>query len=200
MDWSLGPFALNASDSPMQGRGVHVGQEFDFETTFRYRPPSRQDRITSFVNLLPLIPESWSPLVELIGHLPHYEFRSFGHECPDGLLKPVASIAEEMSRAGWAYHDKPTGDGFGHIVHNWAAVGRPLIGHAHYYAGQRAEALWQDGVTCIDLDRHTTEEAARVIAGTTPEAHAQMCRAIRDTLVRLYSPGSDARAVRDGLL
>ena len=200
VDWSLDPLALNASDSPMQGQGVLIGQEFDYQTTFRYRDP-RYDtptRITSFVNLLPLIPESWGPLAELQKLLP-VEYRSFGHECPDGNLTPVGAVAEEMSRATWAYHDKPTGDGFGHIIHNWAAVGRPLIGHGRYYQGQRAEVFWQDGITCIDLDKHTVLEAAQMLASVTQEQHEQMCRAIRSTLEQVYNPERDARAVA-GLL
>jgi len=195
VDWSLDPLALNASDSPMQGRGVNIGQEFDHLTTFRYREPERMDRITSFVNLLPLIPESWGPFAELSKLLP-FEFRSFGHDCPNGSLTPVANVAEEMARSGWAYHDKPTGDGFGHVIHNWAAVGRPLIGHGRYYAGQKAEAFWQDGVTCIDLDKHSVLEASQIIETMPIEQYVSMCRAIRETLERIYSPGDDALAVR----
>ena len=155
------------------------------------------NRITSFVNLLPKIPESQGPLMELSEHLSGYEIRSFGHECPDGFLTPVAAIAEEMARSGWGYQDKPTGDGFGHILHNWAAVGRPLIGHGRYYAGQRGEAFWQDGVTCVDLDKHTVEEAARIIAAMTPEKHRHMCICIRAVFERSYDPEWDVRIVEN---
>ena len=166
IDESLAPIIL---DGP---------QLFDFHRTFRYRSPVRMDRITSFVNLLPRIPESWAPL-ERLKELLGWEVRSFGHDCPDGLLKPVAAIAEEMSRAGWAYHDKPTGDGFGHILANWAAVGRPLIGHASFYQGQWGAPLWVDQETCIDLDRHPIEEVAEMILDTTARSHEWMCQNIR---------------------
>lgn len=199
IDWGLDPLVLNASEIVLQGRGVNIGQEFDHHTTFRYREPLHLNRVASFVNLLPLIPESWAPFEELRKLLPDFRFRSFGHHCPDGILQPVAHIADEMSRTGWAYHDKPTGDGFGHIIHNWAAVGRPLVGHARYYTGQKAEVFWQDGVTCIDLDRHDYAEAARIMAEITPQRHAEMCRAIRETLERIYDPGRDAGLVA-GLL
>lgn len=194
VDWTLDPIVLNASEVPMQGRGVQIGQEFDHLTTFRFREPTRMDRITSFVNLLPLIPESWGPMAELSKLLP-YEFRSFGHSCPDGNLHPVAAIADQMARSGWGYHDKPTGDGFGHVIHNWAAVGRPLIGHARYYQGQKAEVFWQDLETCIDLDKHSVYEAAQIIGSMDPQRYREMCRAIRETLDRVYSPEDDARRV-----
>jgi hypothetical protein len=185
IDRSLAPIVLDGA------------QEFDHLGTFRYREPKTSQRITSFVNLLPLIPEAWAPFAELQSLLPDHEFRSFGHECPDGFRKPVSSLADEMAEAGWAYHDKVTGDGFGHVIHNWAAVGRPLIGHARYYESQRAEPLWDDLVTCIDLDRHSIEEAAEIIQSTSPDQHEQMCRAIRDVLLTIYDPAEDAEKVRE---
>jgi hypothetical protein len=42
-----------------------------------------------------------------------------------------------------------------------------------------AEPFWQDGVTCIDLDRHTADEVAVRLRTIAPEEHAQMCRNIR---------------------
>lgn len=198
IDWSLDPIILNSTSSPtirsISGRDVYIGQEFDHLTTFRYRKPQRLDRITSFMNLLSKIPEcleSFEGLRELLS----FEFRMFGHECPDGFLKPVAAIAEEMARSGWAYHDKPTGDGFGHLIHNWAAVGRPLIGHGRYYQGQRAEIFWQDGLTCIDLDKHSISEAAEIIKSTSVSQHESMCEAIRDVFENAYDPARDALRV-----
>lgn len=188
VDRSLSPIVL---DFP---------QEFDHTTTFRFREPVRQDRVTSFVNLLPLIPEAWAGFDGLRARLPEHDFRSFGHDCPDGFRDPAAAVADEMASTGWAYHDKVTGDGFGHVIHNWAAVGRPLIGHGHYYAGQRAEVFWQDGVTCIDLDKHDLDEAARLIRETNPERHAEMCRAIRGALEATYDPAAVADQVRRLLL
>lgn len=199
IDWSLDPLVLNASEMPILGRGVQIGQEFDHRGIFRYREPAERQRVASFVNLLPLIPQSWVFYEELCRLLPDFRFRSFGHECPDGLLKPVAAIADEMSRTGWAFHDKTTGDGFGHIIHNWAAIGRPLIGHASYYGGQKAEPFWQDGMTCIDLDRHSIEEAADIIRSTSADKHREMCQAMRATFEATVNFEEDAEKVR-GLL
>lgn len=172
-------------DSALNPELLEGPQRFDYQTTFRWREPVRQDRIVSFVNLLPKIPEMWEGFTGLQERLPAYSFASYGHDCPDGLLKPVGAIAEEMSRAGWAYHDKTTGDGFGHILANWAAVGRPLIGHARYYQGQWGHALWKDGETCIDLDKHSLDEAAHIVDGMSAESHREMCWAIREVLMRV---------------
>jgi hypothetical protein len=84
-----------------------------------------------------------------------------------------------MAATAWGWHDKQTGDGFGHSIHGWAAIGRPLIGHASYYRGQLAEDLWEDGVTCIDLDKHSIAEAVQIMEATSWEGHGAMCREIR---------------------
>lgn len=199
IDWSLDPLVLNASEMPILGKGVRIGQEFDHNGIFRYREPTEIQRVASFVNLLPLIPQSWVFFEELRKLLPDFRFRSFGHECPDGLLKPVANIAEEMAHSGWAFHDKTTGDGFGHVIHNWAAIGRPLIGHASYYGGQLAEPFWQDMVTCIDLDKHSIEETAEIIGSMTPKRHQEMCVSMRATFEAIVDFEADAEKVR-GLL
>lgn len=197
--WELDPLVLNAAEAPMLGRGVLIAQEFDYQGTFRYQSPIHLDRVVSFVNLLQNIPESWAPFVALRERLPEFTFRSFGHSSPDGNLHPVAHVADEMRRAGWAYHDKPTGDGFGHIINNWASVGRPLVGHARFYAGQRAEPLWQDGVTCIDLDLHSEDEAAALIREISADGvrYMSMSLAIRGVFESIYDPAADAAKVAE---
>lgn len=196
VDWSLNPLVIDSTRSLSGERVVQAVQEFDDRVTFRYRQPTEmRPAVTSFVNLLPGIEESWKPWQALSAELPSFKFRSFGHQCPDGFLTPVAAIAEEMARTGWAYHDKPTGDGFGHVIHGWAAVGRPLIGHARYYRGQRAEAFWRDGETCIDLDKHSIEDAAQMIKEMPTAHYESMCRAIHRALRESYTPTDDALAV-----
>lgn len=200
IDWSLDPLCLNSTaDVALTGRGVRIGQEFDKDTTFRYRPPVRRDTVASFVNLLALIPDPWAAFNDLRVRLPDWRFRSFGHGCPDGSLTPVDAIADEMADSGWAFMDKVTGDGFGHVIHNWAAVGRPLIGHARYYRGQRAEVFWRDMETCIDLDRHSADEAAEIMRTMPAHQHEAMCRAIRALLDGVTDWEADARAVADVL-
>lgn len=190
VDWSLSPTVLDASGSA-GSEAIPICEEFD-ASTFRYRPPSSGRIVTSFVNLLAGMGDPWTMFRDLGSELPGYTMQSYGHGCPDGFLTPVAAVAEEMARATWAYHDKPTGDGFGHVIHCWAAIGRPLIGHARYYKGQRAEPLWQDG-TCIDLDRYSIPEAALLISNMSFERYERMCRTIRRVFDSIYTPIEDAR-------
>ena len=205
IDWTLDPIVLNSSEMPLLGRGITYHQELDpiFELGRNVGDElagwpmagyegTAHPTIRSFVHLMnethafPI----WNELREL---LPEYRFARYGHAPPDpdptyrGNLKPILSIADRMIMSGWGFHDKPVGDGFGHVIHGWAAAGRPLIGHASHYAGKLAEPFWQDGVTCIDLDRHSVPEAAEMIReisggwdrrGDWDRYHA-MCTAIR---------------------
>jgi hypothetical protein len=186
VDWGLDPLAIVSSEVPIEGRGVRVHQPFDHLTTFRYRDPAEAEPvISSFVNLMPRLDE-WPVAADLLARLP---FRSliYGIDGTDGNLHPVSAIAEAMARSAFALHLKVTGDGFGHVLHNWAAVGRPLVGRGRYYAGQLGERFWQDGVTCIDLDLRTPDGSAALIREVWADKarYRGMCEAIRAEFDRI---------------
>lgn len=199
IDWSLDPLALVSAESPILGRGVRYHQEMD--ASYTWHPPAEADRyrIGSFVNLMPRI-ECWPLLLDAWGALPRREFtfRIHGAQCPDGIVQPTSAIAQAMAGFGWGWHDKITGDGFGHVIWGWAAVGRPLIGHASHYVGKLGEVLWRDLETCIDLDRHSIPDAARLIRDISadPGRHASMCDAMRRTFEAHYDPERDAWAIK----
>jgi hypothetical protein len=133
--------------------------------------------------------------------LPDVTFGIHGIDGPDGNVEKITDIADLMAGSAFGWHDKVQGDGFGHVIHNWAAVGRPLIGHSSHYAGLMAEPFWQDGVTCVDLDRHSPEESAQIISDilADPDRHRAMCEAIRGEFERIVDFDADAETVR-GLL
>ena len=80
-----------------------------------------------------------------------WDFKSYGGQCRDGCITGNKALAEKMRQARFIWHLKH-GDGYGHIIHNAAAVGRPLIINRKWYQGSTAEALLIDGETCIDVD------------------------------------------------
>jgi len=188
--WELDPLVLNSSEMPLRGRGVTYHQEFSLDA-FHYADADSQI-IGSFVNCMDRMP-CWSFLAEAMKLMPERTFRIHGIDGPDGNIKPTHDVGTLMRSYGWAWHDKITGDGFGHVVHGWAAVGRPLIGHASHYAGQMAGPLWEDGVTCIDLDRHSVSELPRLLDSLD---NAAMGRAIRDRFDELVDYESEAEAIR----
>jgi hypothetical protein len=143
-----------SSEIPIAGRGLLYHQEMD---PVAYRPAGWLDprNASSFVNCMPSMGACWDLLVENARRDPG---RGLRHRRPDGVIKPYSRPRQSMARVGWGWHDKAQGDGFGHVIHSWAAVGRPLIGHASHYRGKMAEPFWVDGVTCLDLDRRSVRD------------------------------------------
>lgn len=175
IDWSLDPIVLNSSEMPMVGRGVRYHQPMDPvpfadpEGAFRYGRP-----IASFVNCMPSMGSCWDAMQRFDRHVDVY-----GIDGPRGIIKPYSEMVATMATYAWAWHDKAQGDGFGHVLHTWAAVGRPLIGHASHYEDKIGAHFWRDMETCIDLDRHRVEHLQALLESITPEKHREMCLAIR---------------------
>ena len=192
VDWSLDPLALVSSETPIRGRGIEYHQELEAETTFRFRDLDDGQVIRSFVNCFPSTP-CHRPFAEARDILT--EFRFGMHGIDGDNVERTGDIADLMAGSGWGWHDKVQGDGFGHVLHGWAAVGRPLIGHASHYRGLRGERFWDNLVTCIDLDRYTMTEACGLIREITSDraAHEGMCRAIRERFDEIdYRAEADA--------
>lgn len=77
-------------------------------------------------------------------------------------------LANTMHEAQFVLHSKPGGDGFGHIIHNAYACGRPVIARPSQYRGQLAEQLLVPG-TFIDLDKYGRGEMKNMIRRITAD-------------------------------
>jgi hypothetical protein len=93
--------------------------------------------------------------------LPEYEFKMHGAGGDDGVIPE--KIYNYFKETTFVWHLKYGGDGYGHLIHNAFATGRPPIVKASYYRGQLAEKLMEDEVTCIDLDKRRLEDNLKVI-------------------------------------
>jgi hypothetical protein len=199
VDWSLDPLALVSSEVPIEGRGVRYHQEFDSDGVFGYVNPRNcvPHLVSSFVNCFPST-DRWPVLERYREALHEFGFRVHGIDGPDGNVHPVEKIALTMGASGWGWHDKPQGDGFGHVIHNWAAIGRPLIGRAAHYRGRLAEGLWEDGVTCVDLDARDFDGNVRLIReiSADPVRHGQMSMAIRARFDELVDYDREEQEIR----
>lgn len=158
------PVMASVKGPVRSGNVFRYHQEFD-TSIFRYSaidPTARS--IYSFVNIIQNTGIGWSDyqrLSKILGRK-GYTFGAYGGQCPDGNMNGPVELANKMREASMIYHVKPGGDGFGHIIHNAYAVGRPIITRRSHYKGQLAEDLMADG-TYIDLDAHTVPEAANII-------------------------------------
>jgi len=107
--------------------------------------------------------------------MPEFTFRSYGIGCQDGILSGLARIAETMRQSRFGWHLKPAGEGYGHILHNWLACGRPVIVKRSHLQHTVSRDLFVHGQNCIDLERVTQEEAMRLIRKMAePEEHARL--------------------------
>ena len=160
-------------------KGVNVvfyHQEFDLDT-FKYVPSVDGKGVYSFVHLLSKRPEDYEIYKKLKKALPEFEFKSFGTACDDGPVNGWENVAKKMQKSAFGFHLKAGGDGFGHIIHNWFAVGRPPIIRSSQYRDKLAGQLMEDGKTCIDMDgRSLKENIKRIRRFAEPELHREVCR------------------------
>lgn len=208
IDWSLDPIALISGEEPILGRGLNMHQPFDMQETFRYREPVNSKLITSWVNCMPRISGTcWPTLLSYREALPEFEFRIYGICLPEeverwpivkGNVHPVEAIADEMAASRFVWHCKAHGDGFGHVLHNAAAVGRPLIGEAGHYKGKMPEHIWKDLTTCIDLEQRSFDENVALIRkiADDPVKYGEMSRAIRSEVEHIDWAGEAAQIGR----
>jgi hypothetical protein len=198
IDWSLDPLVLNCSEMPMLGKHANIGEEFDSDGMFGFAEPVNPAPIASFVNCMPEICNDHGYIKEEVDALQTWlPLAIHGISGPQGNIKPIERTAEIMRASGWGLHDKPHGDGYGHVIHYWAAIGRPLIGHASHYNGKNASVFWRDLETCIDLDQHPIQEAIELIReiSADPPRHEAMCRAIRKVFDETTDWAGDAEKV-----
>lgn len=177
-NWDLSPYEgknVLASISPHFAPGVNAcfyHQEFDI-SIFRPRNTEASKQIHSYVNILQRSGQGWNDFCELEKLLKPrgYTFKSYGGQCRDGNITGPLAMANSMHEAEFILHSKPGGDGFGHVLFNAYACGRPLIARPSQYAGQLGEQLLVPG-TFIDLDKYGRGEVKNMIIRITAEPDA----------------------------
>jgi hypothetical protein len=155
---------------------VFYHQEFDLNV-YKFRFPSDNPKrtIKSFQNCLPnLFPEDYAIYKKLKELLPEFDFKSYGGSCDNGSLQTDRQIAYEMENTMFAFHCKKLGDGFGHVIHNWFAMGKSVITRGSDYKGKLAGDLLVDGVTCFDIEKNSLEDIAGYIKDMTAEEYQSM--------------------------
>ena len=188
-NWDAADFGLVSATLDRTPPKPHVvyRQPFSLDL-FAPTPPPRGDRlvVASFVQCLPENPRAYAEFREYAAAAPQHDWRIYGSygshptdEYAAGNLYPTPAVARGMQAADVIWHTKEWSDGFGHVIHNAFAVGRPVFGHYGYYHDKMAGPLWVDGETSIDLGRRgrgdVLAELDRIAAD--PERHAAYCAA-----------------------
>lgn len=155
-------------------------QEFD-EKFFRYVVPrANLHSVASYVNCIREKPQAWYDLNDLDSALGVFNVRlaSYGGQCPDGCLTGPAALAFSMHSQMAILNSKDGGDGYGHVIHNAYACGRPVIIRKGQYAGQLASRLFKSD-TYWDLDEQSPMEIATQLARMPMEELLYRCQRAR---------------------
>lgn len=147
---------------------VYYHQEFDTERLFY--PETRlavPDTVRTMVQCANTSP-GWGLWQAVSALMPEAEMRWYGH-CgePDqwfaGNSPNTPAVAMRMHEARVAWHWKQWSDGYGHVIHNWFAIGRPILATSAYYHDKLAGPLFHEGKTSYDITRRSAAETADLI-------------------------------------
>lgn len=189
--WDGNETALNimasAKIAPIEGTNfISYHQEFDLdifkpnEDIANGAPYAAHKNIFSFVNVFggqDHFASDWGLFQNIEQKMSDWTFRSYGGQCRDGAIGPSDRLADKLKEARFIWHTKQGGDGYGHIIHNAPAVGRPLIVKKEYYRGKMAEPLLEDGVTCLTIDGLSIDEMInKIVYYNDQERYTALCQ------------------------
>lgn len=156
--------------------------------------------ISSFVNCFNIqqhFEGDYRLFEEIERRMPQWFFRAFGGQCRNGAAHGNREVAFKMREARFIWHTKAGGDGYGHVLFNSAAVGRPLITKKSYYANKLGEKLMIDGETCINIDNLPAEEIVRKIEYySDPARYFSMCKAVYYNFKKQVDFAAEEGAIR----
>lgn len=187
---------------PHAKNAIFYHQEFDLDV-FHATTALPTKKIYSFTNVIRDSEVAWRDFTGLrdLTEYAGIEWRAYGGQCPDGNMTGSLELANKMREAAMIFHVKPGGDGFGHVIHNAYAVGRPVITRRSDYRNQLAEDLMIPG-TFIDLDEHWSfNDPAKIIADlqSNPEQLAKMGQNYKEAFDRVVDYTKEAKEIRTWL-
>ena len=200
LDQGADQLVLASANVKIRSRTPHVQyhQEFD-RRVFAPSPITDPLAVTSLMLRLDWTSCDYSWMAEA----PGIRWSAPGGADPNSrdYLAPMSKVADAMRASGWIWHDKRIGDGYGHVLHTAAAMGRPLIGHAYHFAGLAGAPFWRDLETCIDLDRHKPTEALRLLRAiaSDPDWHAEISDNIVQTFDSIVDFDAEAAQIKVAL-
>jgi hypothetical protein len=164
---STAPFAV-----PSGINACFYHQEFD-TSIFNYAAPTTEKGVSSFIHYM----NKKELMNEVATLLPDWKFRSYGAGMEDTINRTEV-VASTMKASGWTWHYKPEGDGYGHILHNSFACGRPVITDSRHYQNKLGAGLLEHGLTCLDL-AYCSDSPEMITRLLLSASHEQMCLAAR---------------------
>lgn len=179
---------------------VYYHQEFDLDI-FKPHNQINNKKISSYINILDEM-MGWNDFLELEKYLLNfgYTFKSYGGQCRDGNMAGPVELANSMNSDDFIFHVKDYGDGYGHILYNAYACGKPIITRGSIYKDKLGGELIVDG-TFVDLDRYSIEESISIIKNILDddEEIISMSSKVYNHFLNTVSFDNDAIAVKKWL-
>lgn len=209
--WDLADFGLCSTTLPFVPWKPYVTYHQEFSLTdFRYEyPPAERSKASTWVQCLSEDAPEYSRFLAMAEAAPELQWRFHGHCGNDNPLwesnvKTTPELAAQMRAAGIGVHFKTWSDGYGHVIHNLFAVGKPIIATAGYYHGSRdglaklAGPLFVEGVTSFDVQSHSVAEIADIARrlATDDEFHHRISDASAARFAEIVNFDEDAEKVR----
>lgn len=143
-------------------------QEFDLDV-FSYKIPVLHNKIDSYIHYM-----QGQDLTNI--YQQKLECKIYTHGAGmDNCFHKTLDIAKCMQESGWTWHYKPGGDGYGHILYNSFACGRPMIIWKQFYNGKLGNELLKDGKTCVDISVRSIDENIKLIEKLSiPDEHIKI--------------------------
>lgn len=143
---------------------VYYHQEFD-TSIFKPSTPRHSRQISSYINILQNMVHGWEDFIKLETMLAGIaSLRSYGGQCRDGNKAGPIELSSSIQNDDLIFHVKDGGDGYGHILYNAYASGRPVITRSSFYKDCLGYELFNDE-SSIDLDKISLDDAVKKIKG-----------------------------------
>ena len=188
-------------DQGWQGLNVvYYHQEFDMDI---FKPINNFgfNRISSYINVLQAN-KGWDDFINLEKILQdgNIQLSSYGGQCRDGNFAGPEALAKSMQENDFIFHVKYGGDGYGHVLYNAYACGKPTIIRSSYYKNSLGEELFNPN-NCIDLDTMSVHEAAAKIKEIISDKNKlqMMSLSARESFVKAVDFRYDAEKIQKWL-
>jgi hypothetical protein len=169
-------------------------QRFDIKNIFTYTDPTVFNRVTCFM-------PQFRACADLVAFAENHdlggmEFVDYGNFAKRGFLSTKGLFAEQMRATSFVWHHKPGGDGFGHIIHNSFAMGRPVITVEADYRNSIVWPLMEDRKTCILIGRDPVANSKKIKSLSDPATIQAMSRRAADRFLTVVDYEKEARQVQ----
>lgn len=147
-------------DLSQYSNSIFYHQEFDIDI-FKYYDCPNPRRVSNLMHYMD--DENKTQFLSLESKL-GWDNKMYGSLNRDGIITwPLSNLINIIKDSGFIWHYKTVGDGYGYNLHYALACGKPIITRKSFFRGMTIEPLLQHGVTCVDLDVCSLDDATGIL-------------------------------------